>query len=79
MIDDTTMTALIRAALPDAEVQIWDRTGTMDHFDVLVRSSHFAGKSLLDRHRTVEKALATARADGRIHALAIRTELRENH
>lgn len=77
MIDDTTMAAMIRAALPDAQVEIWDRTGTMDHFDVLVRSRAFAGKSLLDRHRLVEKALAPARADGRIHAMAIRTELLE--
>ena len=49
----------------------------MDHFDVLIRSNAFAGKSLLDRHRMVEQALKPARADGRIHALAIRTELLE--
>ena len=72
------MVALIRATLPDAEVQVWDRTGTMDHFDVLIRSNAFAGKSLLDRHRLVEKAVKPAREDGRIHALAIRTELLEN-
>jgi len=77
MIDNASMTALIRAALPDAQVDIWDRTGTMDHFDVLVKSSAFAHMSLMDRHRAVEKALAQARADGRIHALAIRTELLE--
>jgi stress-induced morphogen len=79
MIDNASMTALIRATFPDAEVEIWDRTGTMDHFDVLIRSKLFAGKSLLDRHRMVERALAEARADGRIHALAIRTELLETH
>jgi stress-induced morphogen len=77
MIDNDSMTALIRAALPDAQVQIWDRSGTMDHFDVLVKSNAFASMSLMDRHRAVEKALAGARADGRIHALAIRTELLE--
>jgi stress-induced morphogen len=78
MIDEASMVALIRATLPDAEVQVWDRTGTMDHFDVLIRSNAFAGKSLLDRHRLVEKAVKPAREDGRIHALAIRTELLEN-
>jgi len=78
MIDEATLTGMIRSAFPDAQVQIWDRTGTMDHFDVLVRSSGFAPLSPLDRHRAVEKALAPARADGRIHALAIRTELLEN-
>jgi len=77
MIDEATMVALIRETLPDAQVQIWDRTGTMDHFDVLIRSNAFAGKSLLDRHRLVEKAVKPARDDGRIHALAIRTDLLE--
>ncbi len=77
MIDEQSMIALLRTSIPDAQVQIWDRTGTMDHFDVLIRSNAFAGKSPLDRHRLVEKALKPARDDGRIHALAIRTELLE--
>jgi stress-induced morphogen len=77
MIHEDAMIALIRETLPDAQVQIWDRTGTMDHFDVLIRSNAFAGKSLLDRHRLVEKAVKPARDDGRIHALAIRTDLLE--
>jgi len=78
MIDEASMTGMIRSVFPDAQIQIWDRTGTMDHFDVLVRASGFAALSPLDRHRAIEKALAPARADGRIHALAIRTELLEN-
>jgi stress-induced morphogen len=77
VIDDASMTALIRESLPDAQVRIHDMTGTMDHFEVLVRSSAFAGKSLMDRHRLVEKALKQARDDGRIHALAISTDLPE--
>jgi stress-induced morphogen len=78
MIDEHAMVDLIRATLPDAQVEIWDRTGTMDHFDVLIRSNAFAGISLLDRHRLVEKAVKPARDDGRIHALAIRTDLLES-
>jgi stress-induced morphogen len=78
MIEEHTMVAMIRATMPDAAVEVLDRTGTMDHFDVLIRSNAFAGKSLLDRHRMVERALKPARDDGRIHALAIRTELLEN-
>ena len=77
MITDEAMTALIRETLPDAQVLVHDMTGTMDHFEVLVRSSAFAGKTLMDRHRLVEKALKQARDDGRIHALAIRTDLPE--
>ncbi len=78
MIENATMAALIRRTLPDAEIEIVDLTGTMDHFNVLVRSQAFKGIALMDRHRMVEGALAEARADGRIHALSIRTEVLEN-
>ena len=77
MIRNDAMTALIRQTFPDAQVEIVDLTGTMDHFNVLVRSGAFKGVSLMDRHRMVETALAQARADGRIHAMAIRTEVLE--
>jgi stress-induced morphogen len=77
MIDEETMTALVRRTLPDAQVRIVDLTGTMDHFNVFVRSRAFAGVALMDRHRMVEGALADARADGRIHAMSIRTEVLE--
>ncbi len=77
MIADEDMTALIRQSFPDAEVQIQDLTGTMDHFNVFVRSSAFRGVGLMDRHRMVEAALAEARADGRIHAMSIRTDVLE--
>jgi stress-induced morphogen len=77
MIDNHSMTDLIRVTLPDAHVEIVDLTGTMDHFNVLVRSGAFRGVPLMDRHRMVEGALAAARADGRIHAMSIRTEVLE--
>ena len=44
MIDNDSLTALIRRGLPDAQVEIVDRTGTMDHFNVTVRSRAFAGR-----------------------------------
>src|SRR6202011_4825859 len=70
---DQQIAAMLRETMPDAEVRVYDMTGTMDHLEVFVRSKAFAGVSPLDRHRMVEKALAPARADGRIHALQIRT------
>ncbi len=71
------MIALLRRTFPDAEVEIIDLTGTKDHFDVSIRSEAFAGVLPLDRHRMVEAAVREARADGRIHALSIRTALPE--
>ncbi len=75
---DQVIAAMLRDTMPDAQVQVYDMTGTQDHLEVLVRSKAFAGVSPLDRHRMVEKALAPARADGRIHALQIRTALPED-
>jgi stress-induced morphogen len=77
VIPEGDLRGLIRRKLPDAQVEIVDRTGTMDHYDVLIRSKAFAGVPLLDRHRLVERAVSEARADGRLHALAIRTEVLE--
>jgi stress-induced morphogen len=77
VIDERSVTALLHESFPDAQVRVWDLTGTMDHLQVLVRTKAFAGVPPLDRHRMVEKALAPARADGRIHALQIRTALPE--
>ncbi len=77
MIDETTMVGMIRAIMPDAQIMIVDRNGTMDHFNVSVASKAFAGKSLMDRHRMVEGALKAARNDGRIHALEIKTAILE--
>ena len=75
---DAVIAAMLRQTMPDAVVQVRDMTGTMDHLEVFVRSQAFAGVSLLDRHRMVEKALAPARADGRIHALQIHTATPED-
>ena len=74
---DQEIAALLRRTMPDARVRVADMTGTMDHLEVFVQSEAFAGVPPLDRHRMVERALAPARADGRIHALQIRTSTPE--
>ena len=66
--------ALLRSAFPEAtEVEVVDRTGGGDHFQVTVASSRFAGLGLVDQHRLVYDALARPLADGTIHELRIRT------
>ena len=60
----------IRAALPDARVELTDLTGTEDHWQATVISSAFAGKSLIERHRMVMAALAVE-MKGPINALTL--------
>lgn len=73
MIDNDSLTAIIRAELPDASVDIVDRTGTMDHFNLTVRSGAFAGKTLIEQHQIVYGALKPALKDGRVHAVELKT------
>jgi stress-induced morphogen len=77
VIENATLTELIRAALPDAEVGIFDRTGTMDHFNVTVRSKEFGGKTLIEQHQLVYGALKGALKDGRVHAVELKTIVAE--
>lgn len=74
MITNDVLTAYIRRALPDAQVSVTDRTGTMDHLSVRVVSGTFKEKSLLDRHRMIYQALDEPLKDGRIHALELKAE-----
>ena len=69
-----TLESLLQQAFPDAgEIEVLDRTGGGDHFQVTVVSPSFAGLSLLDQHRLVNQALAAPLADGTIHELRIKT------
>ena len=66
--------SLLRTAFPEAaELQVEDRTGGGDHFQVTISSPRFAGLSLLEQHRLVNEALAEPLRDGTIHELRIKT------
>jgi stress-induced morphogen len=66
---------VLAQAFPDAvELAVEDRTGTGDHFQVMVASPSFDGLSLLDQHRRVNDALTAQLRDGSIHELRIKTK-----
>ncbi len=70
-----TIRMLLTEAFPEAsELEVDDRTGTGDHFQVTVASPRFEGLSLLEQHRLVNEALAAPLADGTIHELRIKTK-----
>ena len=66
---------LLQQAFPDAtELQVEDRTGGGDHFQVTVATPRFDGLPLLEQHRLVNDALAGPLRDGTIHELRIKTK-----
>jgi len=68
--------ALILDAMPDAEVEIVDLAGDGDHYRARVVSAAFNGKSRVQQHQLVYKALK-GRMGGELHALALETEAKE--
>ncbi|WP_392530666.1 BolA family protein [Nostoc sp. C117] len=73
MISPQQVEAIIKAELPDAQVQVQDLTGGNDHYQVTVVSSHFAGKGLVQQHKLIYGALRQAISTEAIHALSLKT------
>lgn len=73
MITPDQVEAMIKAELPDAQIQVQDLTGGGDHYQVTVVSSQFAGKGLVQQHQLVYRALQQAMSSEAIHALALKT------
>ena len=68
----TQIEALIREALPDAEVTITDLAGDGDHYAARIVSAAFAGKTRVQQHKMVYEALGH-RMGGELHALQLTT------
>jgi stress-induced morphogen len=71
-MDAREIEALIKAALPDARVEIRDLAGDGDHYAAVVVSSQFAGKTRVQQHQMVYEALKGSMG-GQLHALALQT------
>ena len=71
-MDAAEIEALIKSALPDAQVTIEDLAGDGDHYAAKVVSAAFKGLSRVKQHQIVYAALQ-GRMGGALHALALQT------
>ncbi|MCB9954662.1 MAG: phosphoribosylformylglycinamidine synthase subunit PurL [Caulobacterales bacterium] len=67
---------MILEALPDAEIDIEDLAGDGDHYRAHVVSSAFNGKTRVQQHQLVYRALK-GKMGGELHALALETEAKD--
>jgi stress-induced morphogen len=67
---------MIKAAFPDASVEITDLRGDGDHYAARVVSSAFAGMPRVKQHQAVYNALG-GRMGGVLHALQLTTAVPE--
>jgi len=64
---------LIKAALPDANVEIQDLAGDGNHYSATIISSQFSGKNKIEQHKMVYNSLK-GKMGNELHALAIKTK-----
>jgi stress-induced morphogen len=76
-MDAAEIAAMIRQALPDADVTIEDLRGDGDHYAALVVSPAFRGKTRVQQHQMVYAALQ-GKMGGALHALALQTATPED-
>ena len=63
---------MIKDAFPDAEINIQDTAGDENHYSATIKSKIFTGKSKIDQHKLVYKALK-GKMGNELHALALNT------
>ena len=64
--------SLIKKAIPDAEISIQDLAGDENHYSATIKSKIFVGKSKIEQHKLVYKAL-NGKMGNELHALALNT------
>ena len=63
---------LIKESIPDAQITIQDLAGDDNHYSATIKSKIFSGKSKIEQHKLVYKALK-GKMGKELHALALNT------
>jgi stress-induced morphogen len=75
MVEVGVLEQRLRAAFPSAtRIEIEDLTGTKDHFKAVIVAQEFVGKTRIEQHQLVYRALGELMA-GPVHALALETRV----
>lgn len=69
-METEAIASLIREGIPDARVTV---TGDGSHFEAVVVSDAFAGKTLIQKQRLVMATVRSQIESGELHALSIKS------
>ena len=74
-ISASEISDLIKQSFPNSKVEVIDLAGDGNHYSAKIISEEFSGKSRIEQHKMVYKALKGAMdgKDGILHALALQT------
>ena len=70
---------LIKKKFPQADIEIIDTAGDSNHYSATITATEFIGKSRVEQHKMVYKALEGAMdgSNGVLHALALHTKIKQ--
>ena len=66
----------ILKAYPDASVEVFDLTGTENHWEVAVETQAFQGMNRIQQHQAVMAVFGPELQTGEVHALSIKTKIK---
>ena len=64
--------SLLKKAMPDADITIKDLVGDNNHYSATIKSKLFSGKTKIEQHKLVYKAL-NGKMGNELHALELNT------
>ena len=71
-IPQSKLQSILEKNFPNAEIKIIDLAGDDDHYSVTITDEIFAGKSRIEQHKLVNKALSDYIGDA-LHAMQLKT------
>lgn len=61
---------------PDSTIEVFDLTGTQDHWEVFIESNKFTGMTRIQQHQHVMGCFGPELKTGEVHALSIKTKIK---
>ena len=71
------MKTRLLTSFPEATVEVYDLTGTQNHYEVMIESDKFEGMPRIQQHQVVMAAFGPELKSGEVHALSIKTKVKE--
>lgn len=67
----------LKSSFPESLIEVYDLTGSENHYEVTVESPQFKGMTRIQQHQTVMAVFGAELKTGEVHALSIKTKVKE--
>ena len=72
------ITTRLQASYPDANIEVFDLTGAGNHWEINIATDAFKGLNRIQQHQAVMAVFGPELKTGEMHALSLKTKLKES-